>query len=83
MRREEPEQGRAVQLPERGFDHPFQDLTDHYTRYKGKEQPRTVSRAPLESLRVSSIAPPDHRTSDVCYLESHQRKTRLVGRGER
>jgi len=31
------QKGRAFQLPEGGFDHPFQDSSDHPMRYQGKE----------------------------------------------
>jgi len=48
-RRKEPEQVRAVQLPENGFDHPFQDTTSRYWRFRGKELPRTVS---VDSSRI-------------------------------
>ena len=45
MRRQEPEQGWAVQLPEGRFDHPFQDLAGHYmySQCQEEERPRTVS----------------------------------------
>jgi len=52
-RRKEPKREQAVQLPEGGFDHPFQDSEDRSVRLYGTEHPRTVSVvSPPESLRV-------------------------------
>ena len=45
----QPEQGRAVQLPEGGFEHPFQDARYYTGLSQGKEHPRTVSTSSLSA----------------------------------
>ena len=56
-RRKELERGRAVRLPERGFDHPFQDSGGHDQQ---KEQPRTASVDSSKTSTSFDTASPGH-----------------------
>lgn len=80
-RRKEPDRRRAVQFPEGGFEHPFQDPGDYRMRYRA-EHPRTVGVGSIIPASFRHIAPPGRRVADVCALQSHSGKTQLVGGGE-
>ena len=62
------ERAPPVQLPEDGFDHPFQEsYGDEEGPRQGKEHPRTVS-GPSRAALSSYILPSDRRATDVCSL---------------
>ena len=85
-KRKEPERApEPVQLPDwHGFEHPFRHLLSHRIQLQAMEHPRTVSAGSSQDLlRYFDIGPSDHRAADVCALQLHQRKTKLVGGGEK
>ena len=64
---DQPGLGRAVQLPEGGFEHPFHSSGYHLEGH-GKEHPRAVSRVSPALLKVLDTTSPGRRPVDMCAL---------------
>jgi len=74
--REQPEQGRVLQLPEDGFEHPFRNSNFEMVDgpRQGKEHPRTVSAGFSGACCKFSTSPHQIVELRMCALSHHIRE---------